>query len=103
MPEPVQQVGVVAVTEEWLWIGPDNGRIEVRKHRDLILAADRRQYGADLRVSERGHEIGGTIAWRCAEASRRRVLHRLKRELLAQASHAELMHPRVHRRSGPRR
>ena len=60
-PQPVQEVGVVAVAEEGLGVGADQVRVEVRHHRDLVLAADRRQHRPDLGIAEGRVEVGGAV------------------------------------------
>lgn len=51
-PQPRERVGVVAVTQERLRIGLDQGRVQMPDDRDLVLADDRGQHGTDLRVAD---------------------------------------------------
>ena len=60
-PEPVQQVGVVAVSEEPLRVLPHDVRVQVAEHRDLVFAADGRQDRAHGRVGEGGEEVPGAL------------------------------------------
>ena len=60
-PEPVEEVGVVAVAQEGLRVGADQVRVEVRDHRDLVLASDRGQHRPDLRVAERRVQVVGPV------------------------------------------
>ena len=38
-PHPVQDVGVVAISEKWFWIGAQQGSVKVGHHSDLIGAS----------------------------------------------------------------
>ena len=71
-PEPAEQVGVVAVAEERLGVGAHEVGVQVRDHRDLVVAADGGQDGPDLRVAERRVEVGRPVAR--GVASSRRVV-----------------------------
>jgi len=48
----------------------------VRHNGDLILPADRRENGPDLRVGEGGVEVSGTVLRARADPSGRRILDR---------------------------
>ena len=70
-PQPVQQVGVVAVAEERLRVGADHLRVQVRQHGELVVAADRRHDCADRAVGER--RSSGRRPAHCGAADRRVV------------------------------
>jgi len=53
--------------------------------RDLVVAADRGQDGADLRIAPRGVEVGRPVLRSRVEAARRGVLDRLDSQLLSEA------------------
>ncbi|MGB8202056.1 MAG: hypothetical protein WCF33_20600 [Pseudonocardiaceae bacterium] len=64
VPQPVQQIGVVAVADERLGIGQDDVRVEEGQHGELVIASDRGQHRADGGVGERAHKDGETTATR---------------------------------------
>src|SRR3954451_23854582 len=72
-PQPVEQVGVVAVAEERLRIGPHQLRIEMTYSRDLVVPPDSGQDVPDLWITESGVEVGGAVVRDRVEPSRRRV------------------------------
>ena len=80
-PEPVQEAGVVAVPEERLRVCAGEVRIQVRDDRDLVVAADRREHGADGRVAEGRVEVGRPVFRTGAEPPGRGVLDHTGRSL----------------------
>jgi hypothetical protein len=102
-PQPRQEVGVVRVAEERLGVGAHQVGIEVRDDGDLVLAADRRQHGADLRVGEGRVDVGRPLLRGRTEAARRRVLDGHEPRHLCQAPHRLLVHLRRETRCGERR
>jgi hypothetical protein len=86
-----------------LRVGPDDGRVEVGHHGDLVVAADRRQYGADFGVGEGDVEVGRPVLRRRSESTGRQVLDRAETGDLFQPAHRLLVHLRCESRRGERR
>jgi hypothetical protein len=59
--QPVQNVGVVAVSQERLWIRANGVRVEVRYDGDLIFSSDYGQHCSNIRVSKRSVQIASTF------------------------------------------
>lgn len=75
-PEPVEDVGVVAVADERLGVGHGKCGVEVRDDEDLVIPADRGEDRADTRVGEcRVHVCGPGLRGR-TQLARRRILDR---------------------------
>jgi hypothetical protein len=89
-PQPVEDVRVVAVSEERLRIVPSDGRVQVGDHGDLVLATDHRENCPDRRVGERGVEVSGTLE-RCRRSACARVLDRYESGHLREPSHRLLV------------
>jgi hypothetical protein len=90
LPQVREQAGVVAVAEERLRVRSQQVRVEVREHPDLILAADTRDHGRDVRIGEGGVQVGGPVGGRRTHHPRRGVLDRDEAEVAAEPAQAEL-------------
>ena len=104
-PQPGQDVRVVAVPEERLGVRADGCAVEVRHDGDLVVATDRREDGAHLRVTESGVEVGRAICRRGAQPAGRRVLHGHQPGHVGEPAHRLLVHrraPRPERRTRAR-
>jgi predicted Zn-dependent protease with MMP-like domain len=73
-PQPVQQVRVVAVTEEPRGVLADDVSVEVAEHGHLVVAADRREDRAHGRIGERRHQILSALR-RARGPAREGILH----------------------------
>ena len=102
-PQEMQQVGVVGVAEEGLRVRSDQPSVEVWHDRDLVVAADDREDGLDVRVGERGGDVAGAVGRGRAENPGGRVLDRLQAELVAQPAQSQLVHGRKDLRQTGRR
>ena len=83
VPQPVQEVRVVAVAKEGLRVGTEDCRVEVAKEGDLVRTTDAGHHRADRRVGEGGHEVRRALLGSGADVSRRGVLDRLDAVLTA--------------------
>jgi hypothetical protein len=99
IPQPVEQVGVVAVAGEGLGVGLNDLGVKERQHGDLVVSADRGQDGTDGRVGERRHKIPRPGLWGGANLPGSGVFHRLKPEVIAEHPHADLVHGGEHARA----
>ena len=103
VPQPVQHIGVVAVPEERLRVPYGFRGVQERQYSHLVVTAAGRQHGANGRVGEGGHEVRGTVFGPGMDAARGVGLDRFQTELLAKASHAELVNRLEQSRSRERR
>ncbi len=94
VPEPVQQVGVVAVTGERLWVAPEHVRVEVRQDGELVVTADGGQHRPDRGIGEGSHQVPRPIRGGSAHLPGGRILHRHEAELILKPAHRHLMHVR---------
>jgi len=101
-PQPVEQVGVVAVAEERLGVGAHQLGVEVGHDGDLVLASDGREHGPDPGVAERRVQVGGPVLRRRTEAAGRGVLDRHEAGQVLKPPHRLLVHLRRDRRRGER-
>ena len=92
IPQPVEQVGVVAVAEEGLGIRRHDIGIEERQDGDLVVPADRGQHGLDVRVGERRHQVLRPGLRGGAQLPGGRVLHRLQPDLLPEPGHRQFVY-----------
>src|ERR1700722_5241274 len=84
VPQVVQQIGVVRVTEERLRIRPKRLRVEIRQNGDLVRASDDGHQGLDVRVGKGGVHVSSTFFRACAHLTRRWILNRHEAESLSQ-------------------
>ena len=91
-PQPRQKIGVVAVAEERLGVCTHELRIEMRHDGDLVLATDRREDRANLRVGEGRVEVGGTLLRARAEPTGCRILNGDEVGNFGQAAHRLVVH-----------
>ena len=91
-PEPVVQVGVVTGPQERLGVLASEVGVQVRDHRDLVVATDDGEDAADLWVGEGGIDVGGTCHRCRCDLTRRRVLDRDQPRHFGEPTHRLLMH-----------
>jgi hypothetical protein len=77
VPQVVQQVGVVAVAAEGLRVRGQDPGVQVRKHGELIVAADRGEHRADPGVGEGLHQVRRPGLGRGTQLAGGRILDRL--------------------------
>jgi hypothetical protein len=101
-PQPVQQVRVVAVTEEPRGVLADDVSVEVAEHGHLVVAADRREDRAHGRIGERRHQILSALR-RARGPAREGILHWLDPDDLTKPTQGLLVDRGVPLGGRPRR
>jgi hypothetical protein len=97
------QIGVVAVAEEGLGVCPDELRVQVLEHLDLVRATDGAKDGLDCGVREGGVHVARPFFRGGIHLAGGGVLDRHKPEDLADAPQALLVDRGEHRRQPHRR
>lgn len=91
-PQPLVQVGVVAVAEERLGVRAHGVRVQVTDHGDLVLPAHRGDHRPDLLVCERRVQVPRPVLGARPKLPGGGVLDRHQSGYLGQAAHRLLVH-----------
>jgi hypothetical protein len=90
-PEPVVQVGVVTGSQKRFGVLPSKAGVQVRDHRDLVIATDDGEDAADFWVGEGGMDVGGTCRRCRSDLTCCRVLDRDQPRQFGESPHRLLM------------